>query len=786
MVTITTPIALFSAKDGIGKTFFAANLAKVIALRKIKVLLVDVDENFAGLTQWLIPNAASNNEISERNFLSWLSNKENYLEEVINQGHSFTKSIPNFLNVANYLAILPHHPTQKNISQNIISLFSQMIDFLLKAKQSNYAYIIFDCGAGYTPLNLVIATIANSLIFLQDADFVSKTATQQMKFWIEKHKIGLIQIIEQIYGQNVQNWQFIKEWYRSSHLENKQQFLITSRSILSENALGKRWELPSENKIIKAYEKRETLVLDDFVSETGFNLEHIETVYLFQLLKIYQSIAFRYEESIADFDILDRHQQNIEKKIAQKNELEIQSKIEEKNVEISCLQNSIHAQELQIQAMEAALLSIPCKKDKILPMGCQEELQKIQQELLMVLQQSIPQIQQDIQQNGEAIHTIRLQQQSNQQLQESVNFLNNQIELLVQDNQIKQKQLEQDAKKLATLSEELEKSQTQANSIFKEFQENNNQCQVLQKKYQEITNQTQNFQQQNQDLQKQLELLKQESTTIIQQKQDLQKKLESTQKDIKTISEQKQELQQRLNESTHELQQTINRLTQQNQEITQRYNQVSQENRQLSTQKENIIVENRELKSKSQNLETQVRELQENSSQEASKTQYKYQKLSTNFQQLENDYTQLQVANQQLQASNQQLQASNQQLQISNQQLQNENHQLIADRQNLIQKYQILEKNYTTFANQNGLENIHKQISALTQERDSLAQNYKKIYEEYQRKLNSFRELENAHKQLSEDMNNWYNKLKEISERYKTYPNIRTAFMEFESSLKRT
>lgn len=89
MATTLNPVCILSGRGSAGKTFFALHLAQLMAIRKSKILLVDMDCGSAGLTHFLFPSYLTNtNKQEDIHFLSQTSCSN------ISLSHSWTSKIP--------------------------------------------------------------------------------------------------------------------------------------------------------------------------------------------------------------------------------------------------------------------------------------------------------------------------------------------------------------------------------------------------------------------------------------------------------------------------------------------------------------------------------------------------------------------------------------------------------------------------------------------------------------------------------------------------------------------
>ncbi len=348
MFTTLNPVSILSGKGGVGKTFFAMNLAKFMAMRKNKVLLVDMDWAFAGLTQFLLRHNPQLSPIiqSTQRFLDLLTTSipsREALSTLISQSHQITANIPDFPSyLAEYLGILPHVmqaecPSVPN-PRNTITLSSNFIKFLVGVQQLGYNYIIFDTDASPVSTTIQSAIFSNTLIFIAESDTLSSQATNQLKNWILQEEAGTIRAIEKIMETNIEWQPFLKQWYRAIRMERKLTIWIANCvSAMSKkfNPLSKRWEIPWEETVAAAYDQGSTLIDNDIITADGIAISKINSHYLYCLLKIYQYIAERYNDSTEDLYILEENRDQILQQLAVVSNEEDTKEIEGQSSKIS-------------------------------------------------------------------------------------------------------------------------------------------------------------------------------------------------------------------------------------------------------------------------------------------------------------------------------------------------------------------------------------------------------------------------------------------------------------------
>lgn len=364
MPTTLNPICVLSGRGGAGKTFFALHLAQLMAIRKSKVLLVDMDWEFAGITQFLLPSLAESKEIEKNNYLSLLLNSHQpslpTFHQIISPAHSYTHQITWLDGVSQQLGFMPI-PKNKEIqwgnnTLHLLTMSSNFIKFLIAAHNLDYNYIIFDCSAGFHPISLVSAMLSNTLLFMSDKDHLSLAATEQLKNWITKEEAAIIQNLEFVHAQD-QNWQLLlKQWYKAIRMERKQPIVVINRSSNTNklSTSGKRWEIPYENKIATAYTQGKTILPESWV-QTNIDIAHIDTVYLYTLVKIYQQIAERCGDNVEDLYISDEQRLHIESQIHDEHEQQISHQTLQKAQKLHDLQQALQSYQAENEILHHAL-----------------------------------------------------------------------------------------------------------------------------------------------------------------------------------------------------------------------------------------------------------------------------------------------------------------------------------------------------------------------------------------------------------------------------------------------
>lgn len=175
-------VALTSFNPGSGKTFVSLNLGATLAIKKMRVLLIDGDFRRASLST-LVGSPATG-------FANYLSGQESSLEKVIRP----------YVDV-NGLDVLPVGSVPPNPSELIgDAAFRQAVDQL----RGSYDYILIDCP----PVNLVADTqlvtqMADRTIFLLRVGLLDKSLLPELQAMQEEGRFNGLSVI--LNGTEVQS-----------------------------------------------------------------------------------------------------------------------------------------------------------------------------------------------------------------------------------------------------------------------------------------------------------------------------------------------------------------------------------------------------------------------------------------------------------------------------------------------------------------------------------------------------------------------------------------------------
>ena len=169
-------IAVFGAKDGLGKTTLAANLAIALAQRKNKVVVLDYDFQFGDVASYLGQDP-----------------KNSILELVQEQGNPNADVIRQFLTLHNSgISFLPapHSPEHAN------SITIMQAERIIAALRIYYDYVIVDCPSGFDNLSAACLDCASTVLFVSGRDIPSirnaKKALSVLLALVHGEKVKLV------------------------------------------------------------------------------------------------------------------------------------------------------------------------------------------------------------------------------------------------------------------------------------------------------------------------------------------------------------------------------------------------------------------------------------------------------------------------------------------------------------------------------------------------------------------------------------------------------------------
>lgn len=143
-------ITIFGAKDGLGKTTLAVNLAVALAKKKNKVVLLDYDFQFGDVTSYL-------GQYPKNSILELIQEQANPNADVIRQFLTLHESGVSFLPA-------PHSPEYAG------SITVAQAERIVAALRVYYDYVIIDCGSGFDNLSTACLDCASTILFLSARD----------------------------------------------------------------------------------------------------------------------------------------------------------------------------------------------------------------------------------------------------------------------------------------------------------------------------------------------------------------------------------------------------------------------------------------------------------------------------------------------------------------------------------------------------------------------------------------------------------------------------------------
>lgn len=171
---------ILSMFPGSGKTFISSNIATVFAIRRRKVLIIDLDIRKATLSQFV--------NSPKKGITDYLSNHVEDVHDVIVKGelHSYLDVIP--------VGTIPPNPTELLSSIKL----KEAIDTLKK----EYEYVFLDCPpVGIMADADIIAKVADHTIFVVRVGLFSKEALPELESYYAKSRFKDLSII--LNGSNV-------------------------------------------------------------------------------------------------------------------------------------------------------------------------------------------------------------------------------------------------------------------------------------------------------------------------------------------------------------------------------------------------------------------------------------------------------------------------------------------------------------------------------------------------------------------------------------------------------
>lgn len=200
-------IMLTSFNPGSGKTFISINLAKSLALKNKRVLVIDMDLRRASLSKY------AGNPLS--GVSSYLTGKETDIMELIRVNHNGQgiDLLP--------VGAIPPNPVEMVLSDR----FKEMIDIL----RGHYDYIVLDCP----PYDLVadtaiISRVANVTLFVVRVGLMNKNMLSEVEEAYQQHKLPNMALIlnavqpKNSYYMKRYGYSYCNDYYMSDDKNDKE------------------------------------------------------------------------------------------------------------------------------------------------------------------------------------------------------------------------------------------------------------------------------------------------------------------------------------------------------------------------------------------------------------------------------------------------------------------------------------------------------------------------------------------------------------------------------------
>ncbi len=385
------PICLVSGKAGAGKSFFALHLACLMAKCKSHVLLVDMDCDSSGLSDFFSlkhPEKSHDWEMASC-FLPLLAARNPF-------GHEFEAIIAaaarlvseyEFLDkeTYGYLSFIPCHSSQDGNIASGITLSINLINFLLVAHKMGYEYVIFDGSPGFNTLSFRSAAFSNSLIFFSESDRISENLANKIKKEIIQENIKILESLEIKARKDISFKSLLKDWQRFIKIERQQQILIFNRhqEEIQRKLSCNQWLIFHENKVAQSYDKGSLVFPRDLIENQKIMPEKSDSPYIHSVLEIYRQIVERYGKNVEELDSLEEKKKS-SISIMERTPLTLQFPLSEDREEnVSAIDLEMQRLRLQNQEMLEEYQHLKEKYEEILVRNQSLELeyQKCQEEL---------------------------------------------------------------------------------------------------------------------------------------------------------------------------------------------------------------------------------------------------------------------------------------------------------------------------------------------------------------------------------------------------------------------
>lgn len=169
-------ISVFGAKDGLGKTTLAVNLAVALATKKNKVVLLDYDLQFGDVSAYMGQDP-----------------KNSILELVREQGNPNADVIRQFLTLHDSgISFLPAPQSPEYASSVTVSQAERIVSAL----RVYYDYVIIDCPTGFDNLSTACLDCASTILFVTGRDIPglrdAKKSLTVLQALVQEEKIKIV------------------------------------------------------------------------------------------------------------------------------------------------------------------------------------------------------------------------------------------------------------------------------------------------------------------------------------------------------------------------------------------------------------------------------------------------------------------------------------------------------------------------------------------------------------------------------------------------------------------
>ena len=348
-------ISIASVKGGCGKSFFAMNLAKLIAESNFYVLLVDLDFTGGGLSKFL------NVDHTKQTIYSILTQKNIPLNDftgLIKSSENLTRKIGSF---NNYFTIIPSNHYQPIVNFFEWSIFNKnLIKLLISAYQLGYHYVIFDCPVYSQQLTIRTCSFSNVAMLMREDNLLSAEPFLNLKQTILNEYNNILKNFKMQINDKDIEYDWLKKWQATIYKNRKKLFFLLNKSANQNKTFmpPDHWVIKDEEEVKQSFHKGSTVVPENLFNNGCLNDNIINTHYLHTLLKIYKQII---ECSGIRFDGLywiDEKNELIEENICNYKISKKEKAISVKEEKYYKLQNLLKIKNKTIQSLQKSIKTI--------------------------------------------------------------------------------------------------------------------------------------------------------------------------------------------------------------------------------------------------------------------------------------------------------------------------------------------------------------------------------------------------------------------------------------------